>query len=551
MTPAYPVWSIRPNWREGVLERLEWLTDVLTSSTGVEQRRALRLSPRRYIEITVNPTNNERSFLDLVLHRLGSDEWLCPLWFDQAKLTADAALGASRVDFDNTYREFLTGGFALLYQDTFTWEVISIGGQDDDGLDLDVVLDGNWSAGAKVYPLRLARLSTETSLDALTTTVGESVLLFQVIEANDYTATTPADLTFEGMPVLVTPPNRSQIITTDHMRLASEQDNRTGIPYRTDPAERAFQIQGHSWIKQGRQEQSEFREFLYWLRGRQRALWLPSFNQDFVVSRNSALASTNLDIQKIGYTYAGSGEIVPGRDAVLINGVTPARITNIGVPQSAAEERLRVGAGLAAAVVSGVPGSFLSTVRLNQDTVEIMHHADSDGAMECSLTFQSFKNSRTTAGAIYFPIPPAEMDDLPCGLELVTLINVDADVHGGSTATSMLANGITVSGFSPSDVLYLTQPPGQTYAGWSPWGNPGPPVTPGSRGAANQFWVVPDGNPALVMQIGDPSASFAGYEAARQAFGFETITGYSSYTFGIIDSPLGDNSGGVSIRIDK
>src|SRR3546814_9546243 len=81
--PAFPVWSIRPNWREGVLERLEWLTDVLSSTIGVEQRRALRVSPRRYIEITVNPTGNERSFLDLVLHKMGSDKWLFPLWWDQ------------------------------------------------------------------------------------------------------------------------------------------------------------------------------------------------------------------------------------------------------------------------------------------------------------------------------------------------------------------------------------------------------------------------------------------------------------------------------------
>lgn len=415
MIPEYPVWSIRPNWRGGVLERLEWLTDVLTSTTGVEQRRALRVSPRRYMEITVNPTHNERSFLDMVLHKMGSDEWLLPLWFDQAKLSADAELGDSRIEFDNTYREFLTGGFALLYQDAFTWEVISVSGQDDDGLDLDVVLDGDWSAGAKVYPLRLARLSAETSADALTTTVGESVLLFQVIEPNDYDETIPDDLTFEGMPVLATPPNRSQSITTDHTRMSSERDNRTGIPYRTDPAGRAFQIQGHSWIKQGRQAQAEFREFLYWLRGRQRALWLPSFNQDFVVSRNSALASTNLDIEKIGYAYAGGGEIIPGRDVALINGVTPARFTALGAPQAAGEERLRVGAGLAAAVVAGVPGSFLSPVRLNQDTVEIMHYADTDGAMECSLTFQSFKNSRDASGTIYYPIPDAIENADACG----------------------------------------------------------------------------------------------------------------------------------------
>lgn len=412
MTPDFPVWSIRPNWREGVLERLEWLTDVLSSSIGVEQRRALRVSPRRYMEITVNPTNNERSFLDLVLHKMGSDKWLCPLWWDQAKLSADISTGEARVDFDNTYREFLTGGTALLYKDAFTWEVISIGGQDDGGLDLDVVLDSDWPKGTKIFPLRLARLSTDTSLDALTSTVGEAVLLFQVIEPNDYLETEPTDLLFEAVPVLTTPPNRSETITTDHVRLSSERDNSTGIPYRVDPAGRAFQIQGHSWIKRGRQEQAEFRAFLYWLRGRQRALWLPSFNQDFVTSRASLLASISLDIQKIGIAYAGG--VIPGRDAFLVDG-TPARITDLGAPQSSAEERLRIGAGLSAAVAAGKTGSFMSPARLNQDTVELLHHADSDGAMECSLTFQTFNDIRDASGTIYYPIPVATMNSIACG----------------------------------------------------------------------------------------------------------------------------------------
>lgn len=412
MIPAFPVWSIRPNWREGVLERLEWLTDVLSSTIGVEQRRALRVSPRRYIEITVNPTGNERSFLDLVLHKMGSDKWLFPLWWDQAKLSADIVAGDSRVDFDNTYREFLTGGTALLYKDAFTWEVISIVDQDDDGLDLDVVLDSDWPKGTKVFPLRLARLSTDTSLDALTTTVGEAVLLFQIIEPNDYVETAPADLTFEGMPVLTLPPNRSQTITTDHVRLSAERDNSTGIPYRVDPAGRAFQIQGHSWIKVGRQEQAEFRSFLYWMRGRQKALWLPSFNQDFVTSRASALASVSLDIQKIGITYAGG--VIDGRDVILVDG-TPGRITDIGAPQSAAEERLRIAAGLTGAVAAGEAGSFMSPARLNQDTVELLHHADSEGPLECSLTFQTFNNIRDVSGPILYPIPVTAKTDERCG----------------------------------------------------------------------------------------------------------------------------------------
>ena len=447
MEPTLPVWTVRPNWKGGILERLEWLTDVLTSSTGAEQRRALRLSPRRSVEITINPTQNERTFVDLLLHKLGSNEWLFPLWFDKARLSVAAELGAERIDFDNTFREFTDGGLALIYKDAFTWEVISIGGQDSFGLDLDVPLDATWGKNVAVYPLRQARLQNETELRALSSRVGESVLLWTITEANDYPEVMPDAETFEGMPVITVAPNRSQDITINHTRLAVDRDNQVGIPHRVDPAGRAFQVQSHSWMLVGRQAQSEFRSMLYWLRGRQRAVWLPSFNEDIVTSRASALASTSLDIQKIGIAYAGG--VIPGRDVVRVNGVT-GRITALGAPQSPQEERLRIGAGLTAAVPADRRGSFLSPARLNQDGIEILHHADTNGAAEVSTTFKSFSNTRTTAGALLKPIPESGKFYGVCGSAFI-LENANFEQGLVAWQGQFAVKGATPDGGPPVD----------------------------------------------------------------------------------------------------
>jgi hypothetical protein len=415
MEPGYPVWTVRPNWSQGVLERLEWLTDVMTAqSSGVEQRRACRLSPRRYVEITVNPTRQERSYLDLLLHRDGSETWLFPLWFDVAKLTAVASETDIRVEFDNAFREHGTGDFALLFKSAFQWEVISIAASDDTGLDLVDPLEADWPAGTVIFPLRLARLPIQTSLAALTSQVGEAVLMFQLAQENDFVEVEPTTLMFEGSPVLVTPPNRSQAITLDHLRLAMERDNSTGIPYRTDALDRAFQVQGHSWMVQGREANAEFRSLLYWLRGRQRALWLPSFNDDIITTDLTLEAAVNLDVEHIGYGYSGGGEVIDGRDVVIVNGV-PGRITELGVAPSAEEERLRIGAGLAADIPAGATGSFMSKSRLNQDAIELMHHTDTDGVTEIAASFQSFADNRDPSGVIDYPIPAAEMTEEPCG----------------------------------------------------------------------------------------------------------------------------------------
>lgn len=559
MEPTLPVWSIRPNWKGGILERLEWLTDVLTSSSGAEQRRSLRLSPRRSLEVTINPTQNERSFVDLLLHRQGSSDWLFPIWFDKARLSASVSAADERIEFDNTYREHGVGGLAILYKDAWTWEVVSIGGQDATGLDLDVPLDADWPKGTAVYPLRRARLQNETELRALSSRVGESVLLWTMVEANEYFAVMPGNH-FEGMPVLVEAPNRSSDITTSHTRLAEDRDNQTGIPYRVDPTGRAFQVQSHSFMRHGRQAQSEFRSMLYWLRGRQRAVWIPSYNEDFVTSRSAANGALNLDIQKIGMSYAGQGAIIPGRDVIRVNGVS-ARVTALGAPQSPEEERLRIGAGLGAAVPAGRPGSFMAPARLNQDAVEIQHHTDTDGTMECSVTWKTFSDTREAGGTIYVPIPVGVKNILPCGIDFgePQYLNVDAKAFG-SGGGSVYVNAL------PEQFFYVTKPrisndSNLLWDAWSAWSNDagiggGNSPVPGQTWD-NRFYVYGKLYGGAEVLIYDPyqhGLSNLLYATADQAYDAVAdlmpvvLTGYTQYRVtSPYDNNPADNRGGISL----
>jgi hypothetical protein len=58
MTNQNLLWPYRPNWKEGVRETFEYRTEILTSRSGKEQRRALRATPRRSFEweTLVRPT---------------------------------------------------------------------------------------------------------------------------------------------------------------------------------------------------------------------------------------------------------------------------------------------------------------------------------------------------------------------------------------------------------------------------------------------------------------------------------------------------------------
>lgn len=415
--PDLPLWPISPNWSEGVLERLEWLTDVLPSDTGVEQRRSVRLSPRRSFEITHTAAARERSYLDLLLHRWGSSEWLLPLWHDQAVLLEPAVVDAQALMLDNRWREFTDGGYAVLYADCFNYEIVEVQSQGTGALVLAGDVQRDWPVGTKVYPLRRAFLDDQSSAAALSSRVGQAVLLFNVNEANDYPAEMGDYITiYNDSPLLTVQPDRSRDLTSDFMRLAEMIDGQTGLRYRRDTAGRAFQVQAHNWTIAGREAHAGFRSFLYTLRGRARRCYVPSFNDDVILAAVAVDGATQIDIEAIGLQEIGGGSPIPGR-AVLWTGQEVVRHANFSIAPAPDQERLRVTA-LANAYDRGAAWSFLSTARLDQDTVELHHLADTDGVTECGAAFRSFLDLRDGSGSNFVAIPSPEMSDTPCGVPM-------------------------------------------------------------------------------------------------------------------------------------
>lgn len=416
-----PVWTFPPNWKNGVVERLEWLTNVLGSRSKAEQRIGVRLTPRRIFEFTVNPVGRARSYLELWVHRLGATECLLPLWHDRGKLSSAVSIGDNRIPIDTTFREFEAGGLAVIWQDTFTWELLQIEAVDDTGLDLSAPVAYAWTTNTPVHPLRVMTMDEEVSSSALTGTVGEVQFTFTSNRANPLmTSAEPLD-TYDGLPVVALPPNRMDALETQYARVMEELDQRIGRRYRYDENPTAFSKQFYNWRAVGREEHAALRETLYRLAGRQKAVWMPTFNDDIVIAHDVAALDNNIRIQKIGYKYIGGGQPIAGKkDLLLRDGANNAhfvRVTGTGTDPAPGQERLNLSANAGFTVTEGAPGSFMTTVRMDQDIVEITHHTDSDGVAECSAAFTAFSNTRSVTGPLVLPTEIREIapDAMPCG----------------------------------------------------------------------------------------------------------------------------------------
>lgn len=409
---ALPVWTIRPNWVEGITERLSWWTDVLEASDGSEQRTAMRLSPRRSFEMTFNPVGADRSYFELWLHRLGAREFMLPLFHDRAKLTSNVAANAVSLPALTDFREFTVGGMALVLGDSpHDFTAVSITSVTPTAIGIAAPIGRAWPKGATVHPLRRSRLSDETESAALTSTVGEASLEFELNQANDYGPGEWAGDLFEGLPVLRDKPNRAESIDLSFIRKAFALESPHGLRHLADDAGRAFTVQKLSYQLRGLQARSAFRSLLYRLNGRQRPLWVPTFNEDIVLARPAAATDTALHVRKIGYAYTGGA--TSGRDRILIGGTIPARITATGAALAAAEERLNLSGPVGAILPQGRSAAFLEASRLDQDAIEITHHSDT--VAECNLVFRAFKNTRVAPTVLATPIPATAKSDATCG----------------------------------------------------------------------------------------------------------------------------------------
>lgn len=391
---ALPLWTFPPNWSNSFKETLEWLTDVLQSPSGAEQRRALRLAPRRSFSFEVLVDRAERTRFDLWAHVLGAQPLALPIWPDAQYLGTPVAAGSGAIVASTAGYDFAAGGFAVLAsEDLGICELVGVDQVTSGGLTLAVPTLGTWPTGSLLLPARKAQLQSLPEPVRLTDELARSNVSFELLEPCTWPAQLPATL-YRGKPVLESRPDESNDLTLGYERLTQRLDNQAGIPRITDTSGYGFVLQQHAWAMWGREEHTAFRSLLYGLRGRQAAIWVPTHAADLVAAGQTQ--GQTLQVQPCCYAdIVNTGKARMGRQDIRIELVTGEalhrRITTAAA--GATLETLALDqalpAGVSASAISRI--SFMALCRLADDSAEITHHTDADGLGKATLKFRGVR----------------------------------------------------------------------------------------------------------------------------------------------------------------
>jgi hypothetical protein len=399
MIENIPVWPFDPNWTNSVGETLEWLTDVLVSPTGAEQRRSMRYYPRRMFNFTVATADDERNFFNNLLMSHGSMDWYLPIWHD---VTITTAVSTTTVIPCIPSAGIAVGSVVFFKGETvydFLFSEVSAVGLSS--ITLNPPLARTLPAGTLLHPMTKARLAEQPALTAMSDSVETAEVQFLVVAPSAQVVVAPEAgglaTTYRGFRVFTLQSDWSDSVERGQHRLIDVMETEMGISEQVDTARRPFPTQSHKWILDGKGDHAQFYALMQVLRGRATPVWVPTWMYDMRLLAPVASNATSLSIARSGFTLGGGPR--PEREDIMIelaNGTFLYRRIINSATDGAGNETILLDSPIPVGfpVENVVRICFMSLMRLDQDSVEIEHATDLDGVSEVQVTFRAAPNLR-------------------------------------------------------------------------------------------------------------------------------------------------------------
>ena len=160
--PNPVVWSIQANGGEGITESYGYRTDVIPAYTNAEQRVHQRSVALEALEFGIAAVEARESQLATsIIFAKQADVLAVPLWQYGSRITADVIATATFLPIgDALVVPYRIPGYAVLWRDAFTYELVTVIARDGTGLTLSAPgLASGWPASTLVFPARSGRLS--------------------------------------------------------------------------------------------------------------------------------------------------------------------------------------------------------------------------------------------------------------------------------------------------------------------------------------------------------------------------------------------------------
>jgi len=338
---------ITPEYEDDYQERWSFLTDIIDTVSGKEQRIALRRNPRQELLVTYRLDAEERQRMLATLFGWQSKLFAVPLWGQTLRTTAAASATDTTVQVNTTTNfDFRVDGLAVIYESPTKFDVLVLSAVAANTLTFTTSpLLNSYSTNAKVMPVRLAYITNIVRGDKFKTKLEDFQIAFVVLD-NDTGAPTESTSGWNthGGKILLDDGNLmdSDTIPEEFRQLVTFVDNDTGVFSTSTRWSRHKRASQKGFACHSRAEILKLRKLLLAFNGRQKSWWLPTFSEDMTVVATLNSGTSTMDISHIGYARFVVGGVSP-RDTIRVtftDGTSLVRTISSSTEVSSTVERL-------------------------------------------------------------------------------------------------------------------------------------------------------------------------------------------------------------------
>lgn len=294
------VFPFEPNWASRVLERLEWLTDVLEMRNGSEQRYRMRHHPRISLEYEAILHGQKTQVASSLLFGWQGKTWGVPMWHQEQSLTTDIAAGDTVVPITTQQYEYFVGGSVILYADYDRHETGKIRAITPTQVKLETGLTNAWPVRTRVMPVLtgVMRDPVQLSRKALNTVSG----VFRFFGEEYRPTFTEPPASYKSLPVLSIDSNRATDLAEQWTRKTYLVDNQIGQSLTFDLVDSSYTTYQHELISANLSVFSQYRDFLLYVSGRWKSFWFPTYLQDMELAAPVVSGQSTLSVKALRYT---------------------------------------------------------------------------------------------------------------------------------------------------------------------------------------------------------------------------------------------------------
>jgi len=379
-------------WRpqQPVKEKLGFLTDVLLSNDGSEQRIAIRQVPRQGFKFPVMmESEKQQARLDAKLFAWQKRSWGLPVWPELVVHTATITADDTTITVDTTNADFRDDSLALVWKSEDSCEVVQIDTVAAGSLTLATPVQNTFTGSKLIMPVRTAQMDAMSKRKGHSSGLAVIDLSFAVKDNILLTGFTP-ETTYKSLPVLTeaTAVNPTQSKSSDGDTYLV--DCKTGdFDYFSDSDFNIF-LQSHLFYKDTKAACWDFRKFIHSLLGQIGTFYVATHKDDMVLAQSFGASDTSFNIENIGLAdNMGVNDLRMDLAFIFPDGTQLYREVT-GITKSGTEEIISIDSDLGLAVDPGdCVISWLDKLRPSEDGIEFIWNKAHE--MSCNAVLQAVK----------------------------------------------------------------------------------------------------------------------------------------------------------------